>query len=78
MLVVGLFWVKGKEVEPIVRNHRSLRLLWLPHSAMKNRIVISTWQVPPGSKILNIYAHAYTDINKMHPWLAQARDTANV
>ena len=31
-----------------------------------------------GSKILNIYAHRYTDINKRHPLLIQARDIANI
>ena len=79
------FWVKGKEVETTVLKVQ-VTVASLVSSLGNEKLdcylemACPPPRPSPGSKILNVYAHAYTDINKRHPQLrlTQARDTGNI
>lgn len=80
------FWVKGKEVETAVLKVQVTVASLVSSLGNEKPDCYLEMACPPrprpslGSKILNVYAHTYTDINKRHPHLrlTQARDTGNI
>lgn len=80
LLDEGSFLGEGDQVESVVIKLQvtMVSLVTLLGNETQDCYLAMAWPPSPGSKILNIYAHMYTDINKKHPLLIQARDIANI